>query len=340
MIADSHRFGAQVRLIHKEDGRSWYEKPRSTTLENYFLGNQSISLFSSIFKCDSPFYFEQVSEFFSYSLCIDQYMISDLDLIEMSEFSDRIGELLAYCTYYGIGDLHKDNIKIISVQDKILPVPVDIENCLIDFISCSETLLIPSNLVNENCAGISGQFGKGVVSKVIPENILDRFILTFSMMMKKEDRLFINANDLCNIKIRVILRDTAVYYDLLSGRIKPSDLKIPLIQEEILQLSNRDIPYFFTTKNSRKLYYFKSSVDFEEADPKHFQLKLDRYSIPVNSFFSSDRMEKLFQQSTTHFVRLMGKYFKKDRGNHFIIKKSEGNAFYLETDQFVTKGTF
>lgn len=333
---DPHRFGLKVQFLENPNG-SWFQKPRSIWVEKLFLDPHSeFNLFPIIFKTTSPFEFE---EFPSYgeSRSINPYCVQKIPEDEVKPYSNNLGRLLAFNTFFGINDLHKENIKIIRWNEKLLPVPVDLENCMVNLQSCSETLLIPSKIIDVTRAGLNGQL-KDVFPLIEADNLLDGFIDAFRELMKLDQQSLISRfSKYKSYPQRVILRDTIKYYNLLD---KKEDFleDSSLLPAEIFQLQTGDIPYFFTDKESCLLRYYLTPEVTGVASSGHFREKLDRYTISVEDFFSRERLERLYQTSSTHLVRLLKSNYKKWTGINFRIETRANDTFILHCDDFTSQG--
>lgn len=333
-ISDSHRFGLRVKETILDNG-SWFEKPRSTWIEELFLCKESpINIFSTVFECSNPCEFRSKQQK-NFSKSLVPFFAQRKKKDWIVNYSSNLGKLIAFSSFYGITDLHFENIKILDLDNQVVPVPIDIENCLVDLISCSETQLIPSNLISESACGSNGQLGS-IHGQLNGVELLDSFILTFNKLLNYNreslGRLFSNHT---NNSIRVFLRDTKDYYLMQSTRSFPPDI----LASEKFQLLHGDIPYFFTTKDSGLLWYF-SSVDVSAPVVEStFNDKMVKYRIGIDDFFSK-RLETLFITSATHIVRIMKTQLGSYKGEMFEIEIKSNQKFKLNTNYFSSESTF
>jgi len=172
-----------------------------------------------------------------------------------SEILIKTGILIAVCSYFGIGDLHDQNMAVGRVRDtgNFICSPLDIE-CIFSLCRLpSQTLLIPSKYATDKTCGLKD------VLKLLPESrkerhaslvqILFAYLKTLELLSQDKSITKALLSSLPqDLPIRVIIRDTQVYYD----HLKRNKSFAALLSEE-LQLKRGDIPFFY-----RK--YFSSDV--------------------------------------------------------------------------------
>ena len=175
-LGDPHNFGKKVTL----ESNGFIHKPRSLFLEQVFLDRSSsfrkkfdfkiLELFkkeitTSIFpdltfsKLMSPLYDGTVTK-----------LILDKEEILSTEVLIKTGILLGTCSYFGIGDLHDQNMAIGRVQggSQFICSPLDIE-CIFSLCRLtSQTLLIPSHFATIETCGLKE------ILKLLPNDKIDR----------------------------------------------------------------------------------------------------------------------------------------------------------------------
>lgn len=251
VLGDRHNGGKSVIL--NIDGL--IEKPRPCRAEWFFLSEKSPLRVcfkeSSIFNYfpNLEFYNENLSEEGVVNfLSLDTGLASKIDEIKISE---AVGNLLAISQWFGISDLHHDNIKYgFDEKGKFILAPIDIE-CFFQNIK----LPFQTGLISKD--QIDAKFGiRNIMDTNIlrPVYVVEAYLSTMQVLFLNRSEIFkiisnvFNPNDLA----RVLLKDTSVYRNWLNGIMDVNHL----IPEEVDQLKAGDIPYFFRYLNSKKINYW------------------------------------------------------------------------------------
>lgn len=201
---------------------------------------------------------------------VQKVQISGKIPVLQNEDFRKIGSLLALCFWFGLGDLHKDNLAIgTNGYGNLICFPLDIE-CIFDNLThVKQTLLVPSERTPPHLCGL-GQIWDRLAIGVYE----DRVALIFSFMdcikLLNENvasilKLVIDNPVLSNHPIRVVPRETRFYRDqILAGSFGS------LLLSEKLQMARGDIPYFFRFSHDTEILYWngedKTSAGFMTND--------------------------------------------------------------------------
>lgn len=239
VLGDLHNFGMAVTYC--KENPSIVVKPRTLYWESLFFGTQSPLI--DIFK-NTP-----LEKFF----CIENIAFND-EIAQKIIKPDSVckfdpssfGYLLGYCFFFGLQDIHKDNI----IKKEYGPQPIDVEVVFSNLISPSQTHLIPGPNIEYNRTPLSAYFSSlEDIGQSMVISILLGFESFFSDILFNRKKIISKLSLLQSEPIRVIFRDTKAYSNPGS---------IGLIPEEKVQLARGDIPYFFKFLNSDELYFYSS----------------------------------------------------------------------------------
>ncbi len=261
-LGDPHNFGSKVTQISKD----LIFKPRPLTWEKIFLSEESE--FRLFFDVIQKRILSKTHGSLFPNLDIvasDDFNGGTVEFLRLErirgineEILKKAGMLIALCSFFGIGDLHSENVFIGKNSAGVLICsPIDIESI---FSLCripSQTLLIPSNEIDFQQCGLSDIF------KFLPENPQERLFLIsillssyleLLMELKKEKNVVqsILKEAIPSSIIRVILRNTQVYSDYIKYGTNPG-----FEEYEMEQLQRGDIPYFFRTFGCSHIKWFK-----------------------------------------------------------------------------------
>jgi lantibiotic modifying enzyme len=258
-IADSHNFGKKVTPVLTNRG-FYFHKPRTLFWENLFFGKDSqLKKILSGLKYPSALspFFNLESEYFSnYDLLLSK-RVESKPILESSEFWRNFGILLGYCYAFGIFDLHKHNV--IPNQNSLQVI--DVEMVLGQMILPNESLLIEFKDFSHSMSALAHVRN----SSRIPLEFFATFIGGFEIAVESialATRPILHLFKAIGVEtepIRVILRSTKKYQNHLDDQNRLLDL----IPEELFQLRNGDIPYFFIYKSRPGLMFFKDSSGTE-----------------------------------------------------------------------------
>jgi lantibiotic modifying enzyme len=277
-LGDPHNFNKKVIRI---PGGLIY-KPRSIYWEEMFLSKKSsfreifdsriVFTFQNFFKAsqfpdlkfnghDLPDYSGEVEEF-----------TARKPVEASSELFIKAGILLALSSFYGIGDLHEENILISLDSSNVICSPLDIE-CVFSFCRLpSQTLLIPSKITSASACGL-----RDVISLLAfdhEKKLHDISIIVYAylktLVLLKESKeltqsLFIKMPS--DLPIRVILRNTESYVNFRGSEQL-------FARGELEQLERGDIPYFYRKIFSNEVKWlsrdtpkiWEGATDLENVD--------------------------------------------------------------------------
>jgi hypothetical protein len=101
-----------------------------------------------------------------------------------------------------------------------------------------------------------------------------------------------------NVPMRVILRNTKTYRKLLTGiALEPSELRWPLLREEVNQLERNDVPYFFTLPGRKEVFsYVDKTWGFEKTDIPNdsFTHLSHRLTASIAGCLNAERLRNVF----------------------------------------------
>lgn len=257
LLGDSHNFGRRVSI--GDDGR--VEKPRCIEWERIFLG-------------DSPFRRELASVFRSAGVPDPLRLFPTLSFhpSDDGDFSGRVGFLqwsresppldddlcahigavVGLASWFGMGDLHRQNVAFGTLPDgRPVCSPLDIECLLSDHELPSQSRLIGYHDASGKGCGLVGfqkAFEDSGRSPSAVAAVLHGYAATLSTLTAKEWVIAAALGaerDVLRWPIRVILRDTSRYQSILAGASASDALKPPLMASESAQLARKDIPYYY-----------------------------------------------------------------------------------------------
>ena len=241
-------------------------------MEFAFLGKGSVfrqslsELFSDSFL-PNPFDYLPELSFESDDLYSDgkvEFLKLDSENPKFSKVElEGLGSVLALLCWFGVGDLHYENLLIgrSKLSNKAIFAPIDIESIFEDVNLPSQSLLIPSDKIEPNKTPlglfIANEWKHGTLSLDHVAALCRGYALTLRHLEQSQKRVIeILLNGLCieRLKIRVIPRSTKEYYQQLG------DTDSPLLFDcEKEQLARGDIPYYFSSLLDPKIFYYKKS---------------------------------------------------------------------------------
>ncbi len=270
ILGDSHNFGKRVHILNQK-----VIKPRSVIWEYLFLSKKSPLRILIEDNCrssgiTSPFSLApnlEVEFSDNSSGVIDCLSVDCLNPSYSPSLDEikGIGAVIAMAFWFGIGDLHHENIIIGRNGNELICFPIDIE-CIFDHLThIKQNLLLPSDRISLNMCGLA---------KILPQILLlpqaNRFHLVMSFV---ENINLLNriAREVYNTiiqvpylnlhPIRVIVRDTA-FYRMVDLKKSNSNL----FGSELDQLLRGDIPYYFRLPNKPEIFFWGSDTSIEKAD--------------------------------------------------------------------------
>jgi hypothetical protein len=265
--ADSHNFG---RKVFRQSDQ--IIKPRPIGLEWLFLSTDSLlrKLLNEIdIFCVDDFVDPRFDNY-NFDPTLSESSVDFIQLDEVPLVLERknllsIGSLIALVQWFGMGDLHSENIFIGFHKNKFIASPIDIECIFEEYKIPSQSLIIPSFLIKEEESGLAKVFDALKINLIENSSsvLLFGYVDTYLKLSENTKKIFETIkliSSLEKICSRVILRSTKKYYDHISGFNK-----LYLHQDEKFQAENGDIPYFFKFLTSQQIYYWKNEIEYEKS---------------------------------------------------------------------------
>jgi hypothetical protein len=253
ILGDRHNGGKTVAL----NKNGFIEKPRPCLAEWFFLSESSP--LRVYFKDNSIFNYFPNLEFYNENLSevgvvnflnLNTSLSSNRDAVKMSE---AVGNLLAISQWFGLSDLHHENIKYgLDEKGKFIFAPIDIE-CFFQNIK----LPFQTGLISKDHTDI--KFGiKNIMdlNVLLPIHVVGAYLSTMEVLFLNRNQIFKIINDVFNPKdlSRVLLKNTSVYGHWCNDVVNVDNLTL----EELDQLKVGDIPYFFRFLNSKTINYWNN----------------------------------------------------------------------------------
>ncbi len=316
---DFHNFG---KYVFQANDKTIY-KPRNIFWEWIFLDSKSPlrKLFSQDLKYKNRDLFESFPDLKFYS--DDFYNSGFVEILKFDsllELNDniniQIGSFAAIMAWFGIGDLHFDNLAIgyEYKNQKQIFCPLDIETIFEDISLLNEIALIPPIIQNNSKFGFHELVT--LYKKINPEKYLSIILKNFVDIIRFLDE---NENKILNIfygielfyqsKIRIIPRSTNDYKIALEKKGELMDPSIYLSEQT--QLFRNDIPYYFRFISSRDIFHFNSPTNFILSD---ISQDIEKFKISKLRVFENSNLSRplnrdlLFKSGLLQIVR----YFTSD----------------------------
>ncbi|WP_237639060.1 hypothetical protein [Silvanigrella paludirubra] len=233
---------------------------------------------------------------------------------------ESCGAIIAMYAMFGITDLHFENILFGKNSDnKIVFCALDIESIFNKIGLLSQTHLLPFYDLSENICGLKKI--KDAFNLKPKNKFLGALVFGYLTFMDKYKEVFLNIlnnNFFHQIPIRVIIRSTNFYNEIIQKKSFNFDNIYPEEKEQILR---KDIPYFFRYINSRDIFYYSESK------------KNIKFSHIRNN--SINQIREQFVTSNTDIKKI---------SNNLLLLKKTGAAqlikfFNQEKDFFIYKNT-
>jgi hypothetical protein len=287
--ADTHNFGRKVTKTVL-DGREVYLKPRPMANELFLFGRESplrnlvrsrvkkpdlIRFWDAIFSLSGAFdkTVDSWAPYCGYIDGITPLTESEIDA-RMAEgdhyildFSFNFGMILGYTHFFGVTDLHYENLLISKDGIHV----IDSETAFEGIKFLSQTMGIGTNPVTRNFVGITiywwltkykpieGETKESDVGLPAPqfEKLIQGYAEAMDQLISLREEILPIVSDFIarhqDMPLRVILRHTFEYFMFMTEKAPPE--RFPFIDEEILQMDRGDLPYFFSTPNDMSFFY-------------------------------------------------------------------------------------
>ncbi len=246
----------------------WILKPRPIFWEWLFLAGESPLRQYCSNLSDDPFTYFPILKFpephsireFSEN---KQEYFEDGNLETVSGvISEALGRLLGIIHFFGLSDLHFENLKIGVKDEDCYFFPVDIETAFDPLNLISQSYFLKSVSNDNSVVGVSS-------IKSLDFNVAE----TVNTYLETQSTLSVSAKELNtlirdlnpkSIPVRRILRDTKTYYKALEN---PRASKTNFHICELEQLERGDIPYFYSYLDKPQLFYRSESGETKADMP-------------------------------------------------------------------------
>ena len=339
---DPHNFGQVVRKTKN----NYFQKPRPLFWEWFFLsgGSPLRQYFKNSFLFQS---FPELEVKFDDQTINSCGQISSFPQLNSRTSFDRedarkVGVTLAICSWFGIADLHVDNVAVGYDGERFIFAPLDIESACEDMSLLAQTLLVESPKIPVRYCGISTLLNKTEISNHVAE-IADGFLQAFEYLNAHEAAILNILNEVRDIKKlrnRVIFNGTKEYLTAIKNKHFPVDR---FAAEEIEQLMRGDVPYFFQTFDGDGYFYFKTLNQIEKFIPKPESLKGlsllfygDKYLRKNKDLLlkgSLLKIARIFDSKGEQVFEKSAKNIKINYFSNFLQIKTD--QFFLKTDRFM-----
>lgn len=278
-LGDSHNFGKYVYQID-----NYIYKPRTVFWEEMFLSKKSKIriLISDFFDKNCMANCFNLAPNLEFNITDD--MTSKVEALALEELTvdffltsqqfAEIGCLFATIFWFGIGDLHIDNVAFgKDEKNHLVAFPIDIETIFNQVANINQTLLIPGDIVPLTKSGIGKMWSFleiGTESDKI--NLILAFLSTINFLNSSAESIFntlISYPAVNKIPIRIIPRDTKKYMENINK--KNYDL---YFKSEKIQLDRNEVPYFFRYLDSSEIFYYDSALTISKSDFRNEDFKL------------------------------------------------------------------
>lgn len=184
----------------------------------------------------------------------------------------QIGAVVGLASWFGMGDLHRQNVAFGTLDDgRPVCTPLDIECLLVDHQLPAQSRLIGYHDEKGSGCGLAG-FQELLEEAGRPGNLVAAalhgyigVIVTLTRHEREVAAALSPEPGISRWPIRVILRDTAEYGSILAGSA-PADGTPALLPSESAQLARGDVPYYYRESASQeKRWLIEDSRNWPEA---------------------------------------------------------------------------
>lgn len=318
---DLHNFGKHVSLDHHENV---FFKPRCVYWEFFYFGSDSplLTIFQKILSPAQFVFFQDhfKLQIHSNNLAVEgsSSKVESVPLDNQINFKD-VGRLIAYCSVFGLLDLHTGNL--IYNGSQFIPIDIEVVNAVIRV--PSETLLFP---LNEEERPYSLYFLLlPFLNEERAKEVLEGMLEMTTILSTHVDIILneVSKIDFSKYPIRVIVRHTLDY------RTKENT---DLLDEEIVQLERGDVPYFFKYLGSNDLFYYEEEMKPKKCGPlnERASKKFNMIGRPFSHLLDAERIHSALRPNMLlQFLR----YVQKDFG---IVKLDSQMFSYSFADGKLT----
>lgn len=214
---------------------------------------------------------------------------------------DKIGAAIALWSWLGINDLHAENVKFGLHNGTLVFTPIDIESLFFENKTLHDTLLTSKK------SDIRFPDGLSLIEHSIKRTedlykMLIGFAKTIRLLNLHQSRFLEIFNDLKQQGHyqRVILRSTKDYAQHLNGTKFIQDL----VAEENVQITRKDVPYFFKKMATSDILYFEMGNSISKLQSNvGFLYFLNEIENPSDLIFLEGKMKIFLAQILEYFFR-------------------------------------
>lgn len=276
-LGDAHNFGRRVSV--GPSGR--IEKPRCIEWERLFLGDsllrsELVRLFRSN-DASNPFELFPTLSFardaeMDFAGTVERLAWRPAFPALTEALCAQIGAVVGLTSWFGMGDLHRQNVAFGSLEDgRPVCAPLDIECLLVDHQLPAQSRLIGYHDAKGKGCGLAAfqerieEAGRpGILVAAVLHGYIGA-IVTLSGHEREVAASIVSEPGISRWPIRVILRDTAEYASILAGAA-PAEGSPALLPSERAQLARGDVPYYYREAASQeKRWLTRDSRNWPEA---------------------------------------------------------------------------
>lgn len=248
-MGDEHNFG---RFVYFDIDQSIVVKPKNLNFERLFLceNSQLRALFEK--SVNNPFKYFPLLKYYKEGTV--EYLELDQEDFELTtSVKESIGFLTAVAIFFGLDDLHYENIFFGNYKKNWSLFPIDVECIGANITLPTQTHLFKSKVIPLKKTGLFKLFKK--VKDIRGSDLIEiansycTAIQALNEKINKINQILIDYKD---APVRVILRSTDIYKSFLDRNCS----LIAPIKEEMEQLNRGDIPYFFWSFSSKDISYY------------------------------------------------------------------------------------
>ena len=349
-LGDSHNFG---KFVYLQDGKVY--KPRNCYFEWLFL-----CLDSPLRRYLDNEYFagkpNPLPELTYYTSSDKEAVVSYLTLIPPgpgtlnATSGVSIGKVIALTAFFGMTDLHHQNIAFGHEQSsgKLVFAPLDME-CIFDSYSLlTQTRLLPTYDLSLEDSGLSllHTLYREFPNHKFLANLIEGYIDGLQFLEGRKAEIYnviTQHRSLMGLPIRMVIRPTRDYYKILNSGDNSKHLDLEFDEEQ--QLKRGDIPYFFRIMGKGdNLFYYQDEIGTPKLASIEQSLQAEVFGsyTDIPKILVNENGEEILQNGAMQLLRFFNDYSEvqeicsdKVRVNfhkHEILLEYD-NTYYLACDR-------
>ena len=294
-FGDQHNFGKVVRRT----GPDTLDKPRCVFWEYLLLSESPFRIaLNDKFEergivspfCAFPILKFNIRDDFFQSGDVGYFESSEVDFLSPDECS-AVGAGLALLFFFGVVDQHIENLLFSRIEGKFYFAPIDIEALHNQISVLTQTHLVAESQADTNISGLLKIRPKILSSVKNRGKFIIGFLQAAEFLLENHDdihKVWLNDDRAIRAPIRVVLRPTQQYLDIINDFSNNSNVIPPLTASELSQLKRADIPYFFRYLGSKQIYWLSGldEVSLFEFSCTNGDFKLPSFRTLINSKIS------------------------------------------------------